>query len=77
MLVSTDYTGKKETLWKCDRCGEYIPSPRSKRYKIDFNTKVDNRYKMVKTFDLCTHCAILVKKAIEKGGSKVGDSKKV
>ena len=68
MLISTDYTGKKESMYRCDRCGDPIPNPRSKRYKLDITTKNSkHRNELVVKYDLCKHCASLVNSFIKKG----------
>lgn len=70
MLISTDYTGQNGSVWKCDRCGDILPNPRSNRFKFDLNTRVKSKYKLIKSFDLCKHCTALICKAIDKNGGK-------
>ena len=73
MLIKIDHTGKRGTIYICDRCKHKIDTSEERRYKIsvEIGKTQGHTYKTVlKKYDLCKHCCIVLCHAIEKGVKK-------
>lgn len=69
MLKAIDYTGKKGSLYICDRCGKRINMINNRRYKLRIDTPRGNSstMKTIKGYDLCRCCTKNIIDIIEKG----------
>lgn len=73
MLIKIDHTGKKGTIYSCDRCKKEINTDNERRYKVtvEIGKTVGHHYKtVIKKYDLCKHCCSILCHAIEKGVQK-------
>lgn len=66
MIIEKDYTGKKGSIFECDRCKAEIHSPKDARYRIAVQN-TSKSVKTVKSWDFCRRCYVLLYKSIEKG----------
>ena len=69
MIKSKDCTGKKGSIFECDRCKCEIHTPKDDRYRVAVQN-VPRSVKTVKAWDLCRRCYVLLYRAIEKGPIK-------
>lgn len=69
MLKAIDYTGKKKSVYICDRCGKRINTSSERRYKVSIRTP-KGKTSVMKTlngYDLCRCCTGNIINMIEKG----------
>lgn len=71
MIVEKYYHNNGHTIYKCDRCGKIIDTGKEKRYRNVIQTTNSNKtMKTIVGYDLCKHCASVIKYGIERGVTK-------
>lgn len=69
MLVSVDCTGKKGSIFECDRCKKRIHAKVEYKYRITVY-KTPRDYAKTNSWDLCGRCYRALCRGIEKGVTK-------
>lgn len=70
MLVSTDTSGKRGSIFLCDRCKKKIYGHRDIRYRITGYEAKTGYYKQDNKWDLCDRCYKALCRGIKKGVQK-------
>ena len=68
MLVKKDCTGKKGSVYICDRCGDEMIV--DERYRVSIQKSKKSNYKSLRSWDFCLKCFKLLCKSVEKNGEK-------
>lgn len=74
MLISTDCTGKKGSVYECDRCKKILHTIQEKRYRITAYYAPRGYYNKDNTWDLCSRCYRALCRGIEKGVNRKDDA---
>lgn len=74
MLITTDCTGKKGSVFECDRCKKRLHSKVEKRFRITAYDTPRGYYKQDNSWDLCERCYKALCRGIEKGVTKKNDT---
>lgn len=65
MLIETDHTGKKKSIYQCDMCKKVIYTAVDIRYKITAAKPDKVQMKAFYKWDLCEHCYHILEKSIK------------
>lgn len=65
MIVKIDRTGKKESIFACDRCGKELDMSKDLRFRISVAKARGKDITGYKKWDLCKHCYNSLNRGIE------------
>lgn len=67
MILKMSYTGKDNTVYKCDRCKRIIDTGKDRRIRIAAQISTHSKYKTLNSWDFCERCYAALKRGIERG----------
>lgn len=72
MLIKTDHSGKKKSIFQCDMCNKIINTATDIRYMVSVAKPEKLRMRAFHKWDLCEHCFKILNRSIQNYKKKEG-----